>query len=53
MLAYCLMDHYEQISVKQNKNTTLFMQKNSYEHVVCKMKQVNPFVRALMCWQRN
>ena len=37
MQAYCRLDLWKQISVKFEKNKTIFLQYNEFEYVICKM----------------
>ena len=37
MLDYCQLDPCEHISVKSNQNTTIFIEENARENVVCEM----------------
>ena len=35
ILGYCELDPYEQISVKFNQNTNIFIQENAFKNIVC------------------
>ena len=37
MPGYCSLDSWEQISANQNQNTTVFIQENGLENIVCQM----------------
>ena len=40
MMEYCLLDPKEQISVKFNRNSNIFIQENAFENVVCEMASI-------------
>ena len=35
LLADCQWDHYQQLSVKLNQNTAIFIQQNIFENILC------------------
>ena len=40
MLTYCQLDHWEQILVKLETSTTVFIQENEIENILCNIASI-------------
>ena len=47
MMTYCQLDPQEKIQINLNQNTTIVMQENDFQNVICNMAAI--FVEASLC----